>query len=98
MTAIPYAWYGANTEHPLDLHNPYTPSAPAVPHHKGVRQGTARPVLTTPYLSPHTDAPPHAADHRRAGEVLRVPEVKSTSRFAQQKSHLLLRQVALLFT
>lgn len=31
-------------------------------------------------------------------EVLRVPEVKSASRFAQQNSHLLLRQVALLFT
>ena len=31
-------------------------------------------------------------------EVLRAPEAKPTSRFAQQKSHLLLRQVALLFT
>lgn len=28
-------------------------------------------------LSRYASAPPHAADHRRAGEVLRVPEASS---------------------
>lgn len=52
-------------EHPLDPHKSYAYSpSPAVPHRNGFRQGSASRAY-------------HAADHRRAGEVLRVPEASS---------------------
>ena len=51
MTAILYAWCRANAEHPLDLHNPYTPQLP--PHRTAMGSGRAAHLsLTTPYLSP----------------------------------------------
>lgn len=65
-------------EHPLNPHKSYaySPPSPAVPHRKGFRQGSVSHAYHA-HLSPRADAPPYAADRRRAGPVPRVPEASS---------------------
>jgi len=76
MTAIPYAWCGANAEHPLDLHSPHIRPSPAVPRRNGFRQGSASRAyhaLPEPPVRTHPRTPLITG----AGEVLRVPEASS---------------------
>lgn len=65
-------------EHPLNPHKSYAYSPPAPLCRTATGSGRAAHLaLTTPRLSRYASVPPHAADHRRAGEVLRVPEASS---------------------
>lgn len=73
-------------EHPLNPHKSYaySPPPPLCRTAKGSGRA-AHLALTTPRLSPYANASPHAADHRRAVEVLRVLEASSNLNSSLQR-------------
>lgn len=65
-------------EHPLNPHKSYAyPPRPRCAAPQRVQAGQRISRLPRPTRAPCADAPPHAADHRRAVEVLRVLEASS---------------------